>query len=147
LIVLSGKSYRLDPEHDGLPDPLLMIGTQVFGVQALPFLTGSRGELCTEDKTSHEVSCHFDVIAPTDALRTAETFYVRDLRWAHFAKSGDLEFQPAFTTIKSMVPPPKKKTRTCLLIPVISKSPEAYTRLADSASTGFGKKCVARRTK
>jgi len=103
-----GSDYK--PDSDGAPDPIVLIGNQIFGLQSAPFLRReNQTDFCAAEHG--RIACHFDLIAPTDALRSAETFVVRDLRWNTFARTGNLEFEPSFASIKSLVPPPKDKDK------------------------------------
>jgi hypothetical protein len=92
----SGSGFSL--QLDKAPHPLVLIGSQVFGLHETPFL--SAGDACTPIAAGG-INCKYRFVAPTDALRAAQTFTVRDLAWKDFKKSGSIEFDPILTTLTS----------------------------------------------
>jgi hypothetical protein len=100
------KTYR--SETDGSTMPAILIGNQVFGLQASPFLLHETNpHVCSKSTANVPVTCEFEFVASTDALRAAQTFVIRDLRWEDFSQSGDIDFEPAFSSIKSLLPDSK----------------------------------------
>jgi hypothetical protein len=94
--LVSGDKYSLP--LDKAPNPLVLIGSQVFGLHETPFLTS--GDACSTAPTGG-ITCRYRFIAPTDTLRAAQTFKVRDLAWRDFKKSGPIEFDLILTTLTS----------------------------------------------
>jgi hypothetical protein len=92
----SGSGFSL--QFDKAPHPLVLIGSQVFGLHETPFLAA--GDACTPIAAGG-IDCEYRFVAPTDALRAAQTFTVRDLAWKDFKKSGLIEFDPILTTLTS----------------------------------------------
>ena len=87
---------------DGQIHPLLLIGADVYGLQQKPYLDKSP---C--DNGQDYVTCTYHFVAPTDSLRSAQTFLVRDPAW-HFSNRSTIDFAPAFTGITALSPPPSK---------------------------------------
>ena len=87
-----GSSYM--PEYDGPVHPLVLIGSDVYGLREKPFQDYS----CS-DKSNPPVNCTYHFTAPTEALRTAQTFTVRDLAWHGFSKSSQITFFPSFSRL------------------------------------------------
>ena len=105
LEITYGATYDTAEDKDGFPHPLVLIGGQVYGVQGSPFVQAPEViEWCP--KKGGSIVCTIDFVAGTDALRAAQTFTVRDLRWKGFESSGTIQFEPAFSAIKSLAPPP-----------------------------------------
>ncbi len=80
------------------PNPLFLIGTQVYGLHETPFLEPRRGA-CRPIDSPGGFSCIYHFLAPTDSLRAAESYTVRDLAWAGMKRSGKIEFDPSFTAL------------------------------------------------
>jgi hypothetical protein len=104
----SGPGYSL--QFDKVPHPLVLIGSQVFGLHETPFLTA--GDACSPVEEGG-INCGYRFIAPTDTLRAAQTFTVRDLAWRDFKKSGPIEFDPIFTTLTSTGSKPSNEKAAC----------------------------------
>lgn len=89
---------------DGAIRPLLLIGSDVYGLQQKPFLKplDSRANPCppnpNEDKGT---TCTYEFIAPTDSLRSAQTFLARDPAW-NFSRTSTIDIGPTFTGITSL---------------------------------------------
>jgi hypothetical protein len=116
----SGPNFSLTVDRS--PRPLFLIGTQVYGLHETPFI-GSAGVLdgCAPiPPAGHGVDCVYHFIAQTDALRSAETFTVRDLSWREFKKVGPIVFDPSFTILSLLGTKPSGSTATC---PSIVASP------------------------
>lgn len=92
-----GDSYRLG--YDGEIDPLVLIGKDVYGMREKPYQIEDNP--CTEDQDK-KVTCSYIFRAPTDALRTAQTFVVRDLVRDGFEKSGSIIFGPSLAELRSV---------------------------------------------
>jgi hypothetical protein len=89
-----GSGYALPDESDGQPQPFVLIGTQVYGVQESPFV---RSPGCIRGASrSAEPDCNYFFLAPTNSLRNAESFLVQDIAWDSLKKRGTIDFAPAF---------------------------------------------------
>jgi hypothetical protein len=106
-----GKDYSIedDAHHaiDGPLNPLLLIGSKVYGLKETPFLNADDKPCGKSSKAP--VSCTFEVIAPTTDLRNAETFIVDDLAWDHMWRRGRVEFEPSFTSMSLLYSTPAPK--------------------------------------
>jgi hypothetical protein len=101
----TGAAYDLTT--DKAPQPLFLIGSQVYGLHETPFLEPPR-KACRPVRDGRArgldgISCTYHFVAPTSSLRSAETFKVRDLSWTEFRKSGTVEFDPAFSGLTNLV--------------------------------------------
>jgi hypothetical protein len=99
-----GTNYNISSTADRPPHPLIMIGDSVFGLKETPFIDS--GGLCftfgmttSSGKVTVGTKCQYNFIAPTTALRNAQTFLARDISWEHFAKSNRISFAPSFTSL------------------------------------------------
>jgi hypothetical protein len=124
-----GSDYNFDPEHgDGSPDPLVLIGSQIFGLKETPFTKHECGKDIADPH-----ACDYEFRAPVVASRNAQAFIVSDLRWWKMKTTGTIDFYPMFTgltllstdAIKSAskaettkdkdgkpIPPPKPSVKT-----------------------------------
>jgi hypothetical protein len=100
-----GRNYLPESSADGPPMPLVLIGSQVYGLRETPFLS----ESCEGHRPS---VCTYRFIAPTTDARNAQTFLVKDLRWDQMTQKGATSFFPLFSSLASIasaspsVPPP-----------------------------------------
>jgi hypothetical protein len=99
-----GPTYNLDDDEDGLPQPFVLIGSQVYGVQETPFLSSP----CRQNPDS-PVECEYDFLAPTSALKNAQSFLVQDISWDSFKKRGTIEFAPSLDKIAVLASYPADK--------------------------------------
>ncbi len=83
MIVNSGKKFE---EQKIQPHPLVLIGTDVYGLKEKPFQDPS---FCD----SKDV-CLYHFTAPTDSLRAAGSYYVRDISWSNSSLSNTIRFTP-----------------------------------------------------
>ena len=86
-----------DVQADGPQHPLVMIGTDVYGLKEKPFLDDSS---CRKLPTG--THCTFSFAAPSDSLHGAHTFLVRDLAWDSRGSLGTIQFDPAFSGLAPM---------------------------------------------
>jgi hypothetical protein len=93
----TGPRYSLD--IDKAPHPLVLIGTQVYGLHETPFVGAQDGCSKVASSPTGTTTCVYHFIAATDALRAARTFTVRDIAWRDFKKGGTIEFEPSFTAL------------------------------------------------
>ena len=99
-----GSDYALPDESDGQPQPFVLIGSQVYGVQENPFV---RSPGCIPGGgLSNEPDCNYYFLASTSSLRNAQAFLVQDIAWDLLRKKGTIDFAPAFDklTISSTYP-------------------------------------------
>ncbi len=89
--------------EDGEPRPLVLIGSQVYGLRESPFLN----EPGTRCDSYLPTTCRYRFIAPTTTLRNAQTFDVRDFAWEQMASTGHIEFLPSFTSVKALAAGPQ----------------------------------------
>jgi len=93
-IVNIGGGYDPDPRKDGSLKPFIMIGNQIYGLKETPFLeSGCAGAVCK-----------FAFLAPTTALRNAQSFIVKDLAWQHMEITGRVKFAPSYTSMTLLNP-------------------------------------------
>ena len=83
MIVKSGKKFE---EQKIQPHPLVLIGTDVYGLKEKPFQNPS---FCD----SKDV-CLYHFTAPADSLRAAGSYYVRDISWSNSSLSSTIRFTP-----------------------------------------------------
>jgi hypothetical protein len=106
-----GAGYDPDYLIDGELNPLVLIGSQVYGLRETPFLN-SREQACERilDPDISGFSCTYYFIAPTTDLRNAQTYLVRDIAWENIQEVGRIEFLPSFASlaISSTYTPEKK---------------------------------------
>jgi hypothetical protein len=101
-----GPNYLLDPSADGPPMPLVLIGSQVYGLRKTPFLAAS----CDQ---THPSACTYKFIAPTTDARNAQSFLVKDLRWTGMSKQGTTSFSPLFSSLAAVAAPPTSPSSPC----------------------------------
>ena len=137
-----GKDYKLDSKRDGAPQPFVLIGGQVYGLQETPY-TVLKNEpppdpACgpTADDKNHNVcttfcqqnpkeatTCTYRFLAPTAAIRSAQRFLVRDItRDDSFVKAGTVKFAPSFGMLAILSAPPETKE------PTITSSSKTQTK-------------------
>lgn len=103
-----GERYSL--ELDKQPHPLILIGSQVYGLHETPFV--SDGDPCVLEASSPpRLTCTYHFLAPTDSLRAAQTFIIRDLAWQDFKRSGTIELGPSFTALALLGTKPADDTK------------------------------------
>ena len=101
-------------ESDGAPRPLFLIGTQVFGLHETPFLDPpGRDRRCALDPGTGKNRCTYRFIAPTDVLRAAGAYTVKDLSWKDFQWNGTIEIAPTFTGLASLGSAPASAASEC----------------------------------
>lgn len=101
-----GREFRTDTNADGPVSPLVLIGNQVYGLKETPFTSSS----CDQQ---HPLSCTYKFIAPTTDVRNAQTFLVKDLRWAQMAQKGTTDFFPLFSSLTAVAAPPEPTSSPC----------------------------------
>jgi hypothetical protein len=94
-----GSLYRTDDDLDGQPQPLILIGNQVYGLQESPF---TFTECIQLDGDPSKTICTYKFVAPTVTLRNAQSFLVRDLTWDNFRASNKIDFAPSFNTLATL---------------------------------------------
>jgi hypothetical protein len=85
------------------PQPLLLIGTQVYGLRETPFFSKdgdtSSGTACPKPKPGQPMACDYWFLAPTTDVRNAQRFIVRDLIWSDVRFTGKVRFLPSFSAL------------------------------------------------
>ena len=134
LHMVLGGDYLYDRDadphipSDGKPEPLVMIGSQVYGLKETPF-SSVRLELKPKqfpDPATYEdrigcgrrdqgdpggpIECDYGFIAPTTDIRNAQTFLVRDLAWTRMRYTGPIHFLPSVTELARITPAKEKDT-------------------------------------
>ena len=102
LQVSLGSDFNLSPTGDHYPRPLVMVGDSVYGLKETPYLAPDGGGLCYQfifGGTTSPKGCSYQFIAPTTALRNAQTFLTSELTWSDFSESGRISFAPSFTAL------------------------------------------------
>jgi hypothetical protein len=128
-----GSDYFYDPEanrekpSDGKPSPLVLIGSQVYGLRDTPF-GPVRQKVRVKDvqkqveeiqnvggcvkSEAGPVKCVYSFIAPTSDIRNAQTFLVRDLAWSTMRYTGTIHFMPSLSELARITPAKPKDTQT-----------------------------------
>ena len=121
----TGARYSINP--DGEPYPLVLIGSQVYGLHETPLLRDGPDEGCRPASAGAPpgLTCKYHFIAPTDALRTSETFSLRDLRWVNFGQKGGIDFDPAFAALATLGTKPAEDAQVCASVPPPTLRPAA----------------------
>jgi len=101
--ITTGDAYS--SFDDPAPNPLVLIGTHVYGLHETPFIDQD----CQAAPAGAGVACTYHFLAATDVLRTAETFRLKDLAWEDFQADGKIDFQPSFSSL-SVLGTPKAST-------------------------------------
>lgn len=104
-----GSFYRIDDDLDGQPQPFVLIGNQVYGLQETPF---TYTKCIQADFESSKTICIYKFVAPTAALRNAQSFMVRDIAWDNFHASGRIEFAPSFSNLVTLSTVPAQSPMT-----------------------------------
>ncbi len=97
MIVNSGKKFE---EQKIQPRPLVLIGTDVYGLKEKPFQNPS---FCD----SKDV-CLYHFTAPADSLRSASSYYVRDISWSNASLSNTIRFTPFMAKLSKYSQDPPK---------------------------------------
>jgi hypothetical protein len=89
------------------PNPLVLIGGQVYGLRETPFVNVPADRCvdatpATSATPATPARCQYQFLAPTTSLRNGQTFLVRDLAWDQMQMMGHLEFLPSFTAAKAL---------------------------------------------
>jgi hypothetical protein len=94
--------YKPGGEKDGPQHPLVLIGSDVYGLRDKPLQPAdielpvdSACQLC--GTTTH---CSFSFLASTDSVLSARNFLVRDPAWDSEGVTGTIAMSPAFTKIE-----------------------------------------------
>ena len=100
---------------DRAPRPLFLIGASVYGLHETPFIGArSTGDDCiAATPPALGTTCKFHFVAPTNDLRTAATYRVRDLAWREFREQGPISFDPSFTALTILGTKPTSATAVC----------------------------------
>jgi hypothetical protein len=100
-------NYVASVEKDGPQHPLLLIGTDVYGLRdkplqaAAPRALSDSACLTTTIASKYNTHCAFRFIASTDSINSARNFLVRDPAWDAQGVTGPIEIDPTFTKLEA----------------------------------------------
>ncbi len=96
------QNYKPDPDKDGPQHPLVLIGSDVYGLRDKPLQAPDPtvDSTCVA-KEKNSTHCSFVFIASTESVRAARTFLVRDPAWDSQGASGSIRIDPAFTKLEA----------------------------------------------
>ncbi len=97
MLINAGKKFQ---EQKIQPHPLVLIGTDVYGLKEKPFQNPS---FCD----SKDV-CLYHFTAPADSLRAAGSYYVRDISWSNSSLSNTIRFTPFMAKLSQYSQDPPK---------------------------------------
>jgi hypothetical protein len=91
-------------DDDGPLHPLVMIGSQVYGLRETPFSDATQCST-TNPQVSQQglvlfpqsTTCTYNFVAPTTDVRNAQMFLVRDVAWNTMKSRGPIHFLPSFS--------------------------------------------------
>jgi len=87
-----------DVGKDGPLHPLILVGTQVYGLHETPFFENANAACSPENGGD----CTYHFLASTSVLRSAETYTFRDLSWIGLKASGKVDFAPSFNGLTAL---------------------------------------------
>jgi hypothetical protein len=96
-----GDNYRPNLNLDGPPQPLVLIGSQVYGLRETPFKYPTTDE-STSPCQGTPSTCIYKFVAPTTDARNAQSFLVKDLHWENMSQKGTTDFYPLFSSLASL---------------------------------------------
>jgi hypothetical protein len=147
-----GRNYVAEESADGFPTPLVLVGSQVYGLKETPFVDDYKERPNDNQKDSqhqdaknhtcqgHPSVCTYKFIAPTTAVRNAQTFLVKDLRWENMSEKGTIHFFPSFASLASFTAPPAPSGSSA---PALPPCPKIDPKLACSCPKVEAKLCAA----
>lgn len=99
--------YNPDPKADGPQHPLLLIGTDVYGLRdkALQGLDLQQKPVPLDlacARAANNTHCTFTFVAPTDSVRSARNFSVRDPAWDSYGENAPIAMDPAFAKLEAL---------------------------------------------
>jgi hypothetical protein len=108
-------NYQSDPDKDGPQHPLLLIGADLYGLRDKPLKAMDPQDpqiLLDPDSACKAVTgtrthCAFTFVAPTDSIRSARNFLLRDPAWDSSGITAPIAIDPAFTKIEAESKPAK----------------------------------------
>jgi hypothetical protein len=103
------QNYSTDEDKDGPQHPLLLLGSDVYGLRDKPL--EPRKPTCTNSGTKR-CSFVFEFLAATDSIRSAQSFLVRDPAWDSEGTIGKIDIGPAFAKIEAAGKAPSKDNKT-----------------------------------
>lgn len=87
-----------DPVRDD-PNPMVLIGSQVYGLRETPFFKyPSSSPSACEIKGGDDV-CTYRFLAPTTDIRNAQRFTVSDIAWSNVRSTGKIAFLPSLSAM------------------------------------------------
>jgi hypothetical protein len=105
-------NYQPDRDKDGQQHPLLLIGSNVYGLRDKPFQPSDNGALadsaCQRPSGDTAAHCKFRFVAKTDDIASAQNFLLRDPAWDSEGVTGSIKIDPTFTKIEAVAKPAAK---------------------------------------
>jgi hypothetical protein len=105
-------NYQPDRNKDGPQHPLLLIGSNVYGLRDKPLLPLRTGALvdsaCDHPAGDTAAHCKFKFLAKTEDIASAQNFLVRDPAWDSDGVTGSIRIDPTFTKIEAIAKPAAK---------------------------------------
>jgi hypothetical protein len=107
-------NYQPDTKKDGPQHPLVLIGTDVYGLRDKPLQaadphapanTIGMNEACSLN--GNKAHCAFTFLASTESISSARNFLVRDPAWDSQGAIGPIMIDPTFTKIEASTKPAK----------------------------------------
>jgi hypothetical protein len=97
------QNYQPDPDKDGPQHPLVMIGSDLYGLRDKP-LQPSDSALTLDSAcraSGNSTHCSFIFVAPTESVRAARNFLLRDPAWDNQGAIGSILIDPAFAKLEA----------------------------------------------
>jgi hypothetical protein len=105
-------NYKPERDKDGPQHPLLLIGSNVYGLRDKPLQPIRQGTLldsaCERPLGDTAAHCKFKFFAKTDDIASAQNFLVRDPAWDSEGVTGSIRIDPTFTKIEAIAKPAAK---------------------------------------
>jgi hypothetical protein len=105
-------NYQPDRDKDGPQHPLLLIGSNVYGLRDKPFQPSDNGALidfaCQHPSGDTAAHCRFKFVAKTDDIASVQNFLLRDPAWDSVGVTGSIKIDPTFTKIEAVAKPAPK---------------------------------------
>jgi hypothetical protein len=116
------SGYQSMDGLDGPLHPLVLIGSDVYGLQSKPFQDYEAEDWGSDSWHHRRLSCTYHFLAPTDSLRSAQNALVRDIAWEKFSKVIPIRVGPTFA---SLTPLPASSNADGSSAPVSAQEPPA----------------------
>lgn len=87
-----GSGFKSEESKDGPIRPLVLVGSDVYGISTKPFREDYRYSCTGAD-------CTYHFLASTDSLRSAQTALVRDISWNDIRSVIPIKIGPTFSSL------------------------------------------------